>query len=728
MRRFVVQVLIDTVALLVAILVLSRIEVAQPFPFGTGTAPVITILDQAHFWLAMVATGAILTVTYSILRPAIIMLTGRLLLWSMGLFQIVVIGIVLWVVGLVTPLNREAAEPRWLWLLVGALFVGAVRVVLGAILGLAGPQTSPGRRRLLWQWLDRLPTPRRSALIENLRLQQVYDTLYGFGAEIFLEQTPLAPIRAWSQRVLLGETRPPADLSTAGKVRRMLQDLGPTYVKLGQIVASRGDALPGDWAVELTKLQSEVAPVSWEKARAVIVRELGGPPEHFFATIDEEPLAAASTAQVHRATLHDGTVVAVKVQRPDILAMTKADLGVIQEIARLGARRLDMARKVDLEGIAREYASGILKELDYQNEAYNARRLTDGMAKFEQVHIPAVYSQLSTSRVLTEEFVTGIKISDVAALDAAGMDRADLGRTFVRALIKQVLVDGFFHGDPHPGNVLVDPSTRRIMFIDLGMVGLLTSQQRLDLLDLIFSLTAKDSDGVATTLIGLSTKTPVFDEPAFRRAIDQVLRRYLMYGESASLATGLGAVLSVVYDNGLRLNNQLTLAIKAVIQAEETATALSPDIDLAATAMEESRAALLDGMTADNIEKVAKQQALRVGRQLLRRLPEMESGIWKWIDQVGKGQLTIKLDTSDLGKQFGTLNRIGSSLTIGMILAGALVGMAIVAVVLLQPGIADTLGPIPGIAAFAFLALLVYSLVLVTRFARGLNDGDNEPR
>ena len=129
--------------------------------------------------------------------------------------------------------------------------------------------------------------------------------------------------------------------------------------------------------------------------------------------------------------------------------------------------------------------------------------------------------------MLTEEFVTGIKISDVAALEAAGLDRTALGRTFVRALIKQVLVDGFFHGDPHPGNVLVDPATGRIIFIDLGMVGLLTSQQRLDLLDLIFSLTARDFEGVATTLIGLSKKTKAFDEPTFRRAIDQVLRRYL---------------------------------------------------------------------------------------------------------------------------------------------------------------------------------------------------------
>ena len=202
-----------------------------------------------------------------------------------------------------------------------------------------------------------------------------------------------------------------------------------------------------------------------------IKAELGKTPEEAFASIEEEPFAAASTAQVHRATLHDGTLVAVKIQRPLIVAKTKADLGVMQEIAKTAEQRFALARRVGVRKVVAEFASGVLEELDYRNEAYHARRLADSMAKFDQIHIPVVYEDLSSSRVLTMEFVKGIKIADPDGLRDAGLDPSQLGATFMRAIIKQVLIDGFFHGDPHPGNVLVDPASNQIVFLDLGLIG-----------------------------------------------------------------------------------------------------------------------------------------------------------------------------------------------------------------------------------------------------------------
>ena len=306
------------------------------------------------------------------------------------------------------------------------------------------------------------------------------------------------------------------------------------------------------------------------------------------------------------------------------------------------------------------------------------------------------------------------------------MDRKEVGEVFVRSLVKQVLIDGFFHGDPHPGNIMVDPKTGKIMYIDFGMVGQLTSQQRLSLLDLIFSLTGSDYEGVATAVIQLSKKTKAFDETTFRSNMDKVLRRFLEYGEGASLAAGLNAVMSVVYSSGLRLNNQLTIALKALIQSESTASALSPDIDIAKAAMEESRAAMLDGLNADNVEKVLRKQAMRVGRQALQRLPTLEAAAWKWVDQFGKGQLTIKIDASDLGEQFGTLDKVGASLTVGAILAGALVGMSIVTVVLIQAPNVAQLGPIPGLASLIFIGLLIYALLQVRKFVRVAGEPDDE--
>lgn len=720
MRRFLVQVAIDSLVITATFFVLSRITIAQPFPFGPGSAPIITIGWSEWAIVQLIITGASLTIIYAVLRPLLVLLTGRLLLWSLGTFQIVVVAIVLAIAAWVSPIVTTLADPTWVWILVAAVLVGGLRVLLGALLGLARPPNEEDFGRRIWHYLDALPTPRRSVFIENLRLQQVYDTLYGYGVEIALEDTPIAPIRGWGQRILLGEKNPTARMSTPAKVRTMLQQLGPTYVKLGQIVASRGDALPPEWASELAKLQSDVEPVAYKAARQVVIDELGKPPEEIFATFDEVPIAAASTAQIHRATLPSGVTVAVKVQRPFIVALTRADLGVIQEIARFGSSRLAIARKIDLEGIVREFAAGVLSELDYGNEAYNARRLSTVLAKFPEVHIPRTYPEFSSTRVLTQEFVSGIKISDKAALEEAGLDLQHIGDLFVRSLIRQVLIAGFFHGDPHPGNVLVDPQSGRLVLIDVGMVGQLTSQQRINLVDLIFSVTNKDFDGVATTMLALSKKTSSFDEAAYRSAMDKTLRRYLEYDEGADLATALNAVMSVVYNSGLRLNNQLTIAIKALIQSDETARALSPNVDIAQAAIAESRDEMLERLSQENVEAEVKKQALRIGRQLLQRLPTLESAAWMWLDGFGKGQLTVKVDTSDLGEQFGTLNVIGGMLTIGMILAGALIGLAIVTVMLLQPSIGYSLGPLPAIAAVFFIGLLLYALRQVRHFSRSI--------
>jgi ubiquinone biosynthesis protein len=502
----------------------------------------------------------------------------------------------------------------------------------------------------------------------------------------------------------------------------MLQSLGPTYVKIGQMVASRGEALPPDWLAELQMLQSDAAPFPYEQAREIITKELGKPPEELFATFETEPFAAASTAQVHRATLHDGTLVAVKVQRPNIVAKTKADLGVMQELARQLAKRAEIARRLDVEGILREFASGVLLEMDYRNEAYNARRISEAMVKFERLHVPVVHGQLSGERVMTAEFVKGFKISNVAALDAAGIDRKEIGVVFVRALIKQVLVDGFFHGDPHPGNIFVEPDTGRITFLDFGLVGRLTQNQRMDLLDLINGLQLQDSSAVARALQNLGTTGPDYDERGFTEAVDRIVRQYLVYGEGGGIGDALSAVMGAVYSHGLRLDNDLTLAMKAVIQAQETASILDPSIDIGKAAMEEARDALIAGLTLDKVEKAATATGLRMGKELVRRLPTLESAAFMWIDQFGKGKITVAIDTSDLDTQFRQLDETGRRLTVGLLTVGQLIGTAILAVVLLQPAIADTVGPLASLAVFAFFGVLAYSLFVVYRVGRRPDD------
>ncbi len=724
MRRFVVEAVIYALIALVVILVLGFISVPQPFPFGAGSAPIFALRGAGP--VGFLVWAAVLVLVNRFARPVIVALTGRLLLSTMGAFIVIVNAIAIWLTSLISPVKIAiVADPTLLWIIVAAVLYTLLATLLDALLGLNRPSIGEESKRSVWRMLESLPTPRRNVIIENLRLQQVYDAIYSNALDIALEGTPIGSIRRGFERRVLGQTDTLTGETGPARVRAMLQQLGPTYVKIGQMAASRADLLPEVWITELSKLQSEAAPFSWDEASQMIQGELGRPPEELYASIEHEPFAAASTAQVHRATLHDGTLVAVKVQRPRIVAKTKADLGVIQELATVAERRIGLARKIGARAMVDEFAAGVLKELDYRNEAYYGKRLADGMTRFPQIHIPVTYDDLSGERVLTMEFVKGIKISKVDELRAAGLDTSELGSVFIRAIIKQVLIDGFFHGDPHPGNVFADPEANRIVFIDLGLVGQLDRQQRLDLLGLIYSIKNVDIPGIADGLMALGKPMPNFDEAAFRNDIDRLARQYLVYGKADTLGAALGAFLSAVFNNGLRLDSQLTLAMKAVIQAEETARALSFDIDLGEAAASEARAALLESLTSERLQKQATDSAIRIGKEVIRRVPSMEVAAFKWLDMFNRGKITVEVDTSDLGRSIAGIESVGRQATVGLIVVGQLIGTAIVMAILLQPELI-------AYQSFAFVAMIAFALTLFVSFVvlfrmltgRGSSGGD----
>jgi ubiquinone biosynthesis protein len=724
MRRFIVEVVIDAIILGVIILLLSLISVAQPFPFGPDDRPIVEL--QGVGLVGFLIWAGILVLVNRFARPVLVALTGRLLFSTLGLFVVVINAFALWLTSVISPVKigiANLAQPVLLWIIVAAALYTLLSTLADAVLGLNRPDLSADRSRGIWGFLERLPTPRRNTIIENMRLQQVYNAIYTTSLDIALADTPIGSIRRWFARIVLGERQVIDDPSGPARIRLMLQQLGPTYVKIGQMAASRSDVLSPEWVTELSKLQSEAAPFAYDDVVIIVRKELGSTPEELFATFDPIPFAAASTAQVHQATLHDGTLVAVKVQRPRIQAKTQADLGVMEELASVAERRIAMARKVGLRGIVDEFAAGVLKELDYRNEAYHARRLADGMTRFPEVHIPTVYDDLSGQRVITMEFVNGIKISKADELREAGFDTAALGTVFIRAMIKQVLVDGFFHGDPHPGNVLADPTSKQIIFLDLGLVGQLNAQQRVDLLGLIYSIKEIDIQGIGDGLMALGTPMRSFDEAGFREDIDRLARQYLIYGKASSLGDALSAFLGAVFNNGLRLDSELTLAMKAVIQAEETARALSFDIDLGEAAVTEARAALLEQFTPERIQKQVQESAVRIGKELARRVPSLESAALSWLDQFNKGKFVVEVDTKGLERSISSVSSIGRQATVGIIVVGQLIGTAIVMAVLLQPSLTQFQG-VAYIAMIAFAITLIVSFVVLFRLFFAPPDDD----
>jgi ubiquinone biosynthesis protein len=452
---------------------------------------------------------------------------------------------------------------------------------------------------------------------ENLRLQQLYNAFLRYGMDAALDRGVIGVFRRRMQQWIYSPDRPLEPLSTPVKVRLLLQELGPTYVKMGQIISSRADVLPPEWEEEFDKLQSNVPPFPIEQVHEIIVDELGAETDELFATFDEEPLAAASTAQVHRATLADGQEVAVKVQRPNIVNQVKSDIGILLNASRAIENRAEWAKEQGLTQVIDEFGKNIVLELDYQGEAYNARRISKNMAGLPGVHVPIIYPELTTSKVLTMEFMHGVKISNIPAIDAAGLDRDMLAENTVRSLVKQLLIDGFFHGDPHPGNVLVDLDTGVINYIDLGMVGELNFQQRGNLIQLLMVVQQHDSQGLAQVMVGLSTPyRDNVDERTYYRNFDRQVGRYLEPDSGGGFSQAVSAALDLLRDSGLRLDPELTLALKALIQLEAITSRLLPEGGLVELADSLIRGLVIDEVTPERITEEVKKQATFAAREM----------------------------------------------------------------------------------------------------------------
>jgi len=514
---------------------------------------------------------------------------------------------------------------------------------------------------------------------ESLRLQQVYNTLLRYGLDVLFDQWPVIgdfrrSMQAWVWNL-------PKDLeqpSLPVKARLMIEELGPTYVKVGQIVSSQASVIPSDWEVELVKLQSNVPPFPDEQVRQIIIEELGAPPEELYATFDPQPFAAASTAQVHRATLRDGTLVAVKVQRPYIAKQMKADIGIMQNAARVISSRSEYVRSVDLVGMLDQFGEGALNELDYTSEAYNAYRLAKNLEAIPGVHIPKVYQELSTSKILTLEFIKGVKASNVAAITRAKLDRAALGRNALQAIVKQLLIDGFFHADPHPGNLLVNLETGVLTFIDTGMVGELNVQQRMNLIQLLIAVSQSDVSGMAQILRNLSTPfVNHVDDQAFYKDFERRMGRYVLGGAGISFGQSVSVSFDLLRQHGLRLDPSLTLAIKALMQAEAITAVLHPGSGLTNEGVQMVKDLLVQTVTADKVIDVAKKQLTMAAREMAKRAPSFQEATVKWLDQYQKGRFEVHVDTSDLAKEVGRINGLGRQIVLAIVLVGMIIGSAI---------------------------------------------------
>ena len=554
---------------------------------------------------------------------------------------------------------------------------------------------------------------------ENRRMQQIYGAVLHYAADTVVEATAFGVPRRRMQTWIYRLDEVPPRLSTPVRTRLLLEGLGPTYVKLGQIVSSQASTLPDEWKVELDRLQSEVPPVPYDVARQVIIDELGAPPEDLYAWFDTRPLAAASLGQVYRATLHDGRDVVVKVQRPALDKQVKADLGVTRVVSTYAERRSSYAREIGLKSMLEEFGSTLLDELDYYGEAYNMQRLAENLADIPGVHIPTIERSLSTRRVLTQEFISGVKISDVEAMTAAGLDLPTIGDSALRAAIKMLLIDGFFHADPHPGNLLVNLETGVVTFLDSGMVGQITLAQRANMAMLLWTFVQGDVPAMGRQLRSLSVPfRDGVDDKAFDKDFERKMARYGR-GSGADIKSVMTAGMSVLRDNGYRLDPQLTLALKSMTQASAFFTPLAPDDRLFTQAALEAAMELGEvAVTGDAASEALKREGIRLLGEGAQALPAYLRGLLSWNDQLKRGKLTVYVDTSSLDRQMNQARQLTSMIVVAVLVAGGLIGSALASQVFADAP-DQRLVAASQIGFFGFLSVAaVLVVVLLTRSIR----------
>lgn len=498
-------------------------------------------------------------------------------------------------------------------------------------------------------------------------------------------------------------------------LRLACEELGATFIKLGQILSTRSDLLPPEYQAELAKLQDRAAPVPSAAIHEAIVAELGRPIAEVFASFDDRPLAAASIGQAHAATLPDGAAVVVKVRRPGVVEQVEEDLAIVRHLAEVASRRWPAADGYDLVGLVDEFAATLRAELDYLSEAHNAERFAANFADDPAVHIPRIHWEATTARVLTLERVGGIKVDDPGALDAAGIDRSALARRAAEIALKMVFIDGFFHADPHPGNLFIEPGGR-IALIDFGMVGRIDELAREKLARLLLAIVSREPDRLVDACLALGVARGPVDRERLRDDLGALVERYYdrPIGEVA-IGPLLERALAVVREHRLHLPAQFALLLKTLMMEEGLGMAIDPSFRLTVVLAPYARQLLLRRYAPGRLVK----QLGRAGLEAAEVAADLPWHVGRLLADIERGGIEFAIRPAHFDPLLARLERLVNRLVLGMLAAAFIVGLAVLLAVYRPPGELNWAGTFFAIG-FAFaLALGGYLAWSIVRARRG---------
>ncbi|WP_282942141.1 AarF/ABC1/UbiB kinase family protein [Paenibacillus sp. RC67] len=483
----------------------------------------------------------------------------------------------------------------------------------------------------------------------------------GFG---FLIKELGLPELLTGTRIGLKERQDARSRSIGERIRFFLEELGPTFVKIGQIASTRPDLLPADIIEELIKLQDQVPPIPMEQVLQVIENELGEPLNKIFAEFQETPMAAASIGQVHLARLHSGERVAVKIQRPNIRAVIETDLEILGNLSRLAEHRLTWAAKYQVSDMVYELSQSLRAELDYMNEGRNAERMSKPFLRDPHVRFPVIYWDYTSGNVLTMDYLIGVKTTDSDALEELGYERKLIAERIARLVFQQIFGEGFFHADPHPGNIIILPD-QVIGLIDFGMVGKLTPMIKYHFGSLVIALRRNSTEGVIKAINGIGIIPDDVDMDTLRNDIDELREKYydvplsrLRLGETVT------DLLGVAYEHRIRIPSDLTLLGKTLLTLEGVVTSLDPSFSIVSVAEPFGRKLFAERFSPRNLAGNAWTQFNEYSELLL----EIPSKLRELFGMLKKGKFHLDISVSELDTLMKKMDRISNRLSFSIVL------------------------------------------------------------
>jgi ubiquinone biosynthesis protein len=469
------------------------------------------------------------------------------------------------------------------------------------------------------------------------------------------------------------EAAAPATTPEAEELAKDLEEMGPTFIKLGQVLSTRADLLPPAYLTALTRLQDKVEPFAFEEVEEAISTELGVRLSKAFATFDPEPLAAASLGQVHRATLRNGHAVAVKVQRPHIRERIRDDLEVLDDIAEFLENHTEFGTRYELTGMLREFHATLARELDYRKEAANLTILGRNLAEFDQIVIPEPVEDFTTSRVLTMDFIRGRKITKLSPLKRMELDGEELADQLFRAYLKQILVDGIFHADPHPGNVFLTDDGR-VALIDLGMVAQLAPNMQVTLLRLILAMADGRGDEVADIALQNGRTLPDFNERDFRHDVANLIVQYKnTVAEQIQAGRVMLEIARISGEHGIVVPAELALLGKTLLSLDTVGRTLDPEFDpndaINRNAAETMQKRIVKQFSPSNVFSTMLETT-----EFLQHLPNRMNKI---VERIADNKMELKVNAIDEVYLMAGLQKIANRITLGLILAALIIGAAL---------------------------------------------------